>query len=437
MTALRALAGGKHIRRVAEQLFARVELPADADKPQLERGILDTYNSHPAMGLTVEMLMSYYRQAERGFPVKQFDMFEDLKERNGHLRGLLDSNVEAVAGCDWVIAPGRDDKPSRIAAEALDDHLRNAVPFRGFIEHHLTSPSHGFACTNTVWDVVDRFVLPIDFLHAPHRRFASPSQERAHELWLVTGTTQRDLLELVPGQWAISRYRDARNPYTAGQLRSGGWWAMMHGWSYRDWFTFAEMFGLPLVLGFYNEHAGEASRLALEEAIRAIGEDGFAVLSDLVEVVIKDTARSGDSSTLYPKLATACEAQMSKVFAGATTAMDTGGDVGSYSLGAVHESRQYKKNLSHARGVETTVRSHICAPFVEWNGFDRAAPPRLRIQITRDSLDRAKSLEIIGQLVPLDSDQIYEEFSLRVPANGKGVKMPSKTPAPGKPPAAP
>lgn len=423
MTALRAIAGGQHIRRIAEQLFAPAEPPPDAGKPQLERGILDTYNSHPATGLTVENLLSFYRQAERGFPVRQFDMFEDLRERNGHLRGLLDSNVEAVAGCDWVIAPGREDKPSRIAAEALDDQLRNAVPFRSFIEHHLTSPSHGFACTNTVWDVVDRLVLPVEFLHAPHRRFASPSAERAHELFLVVGNTQRELVELVPGQWAISRYRDARNPYTSGQLRSGAWWAMMHGWSMRDWLTFAEMFGLPLVLGFYNEAAGPASKAALEEAIRAIGEDGFAVLSDLVEVVIKDTARSGDSSTVYPKIGDKCEAQMSKIFAGATTAMDTGGDVGSYSLGVVHESRQYKKDLSHARGVETTVRSHICTPFVVWNGFDRAAPPRLRIQITRDSLDRAKTLEIIGSALPLDADQIYEEFSLRVPAEGKGVKF--------------
>lgn len=433
MTALRAVAGAKHIRRIAEQLFTPVEPPASADKPQLERGLLDTYNSHPAFGLTADMLLSYYRQAERGFPVRQFDTFEDLRERNGHLRGLLDANIEAVAGCDWVIAPGRDDRPSRIAAEALDDHLRNAVPFRGFIEHHLTSPSHGFACTNTVWDVVDRLVLPIEFLHAPHRRFASPSRERAHELWLVTGNTQRDLVELVPGQWAISRYRDARNPYAAGQLRTGCFWAMMHGWSTRDWLTFAEMFGLPLVLGFYNEAAGEASRLALEEAIKRIGEDGFAVLSDLVEVVIKDTARSGDSSTVYPKIASACEAQMSKVFAGSTTAMDTGGDVGSYALGTVHESRQYKKDKAHARGVEVTTRNHICEPFVVWNGFDRAAPPRLGIKITRDSLDRAKSLEIIGQAVPLDPDQIYEEFSLRVPAAGKGVKFELKPAA--KPPA--
>jgi phage gp29-like protein len=273
-------------------------------------------------------------------------------------------------------------------------------------------------------------VLPTEFLHAPHRRFASPNESVAHEIWLVTGETNRDLVELVHGEWAISRYR-ARNPYAGGKMRTGAFWAMVAGWELRDWLTFAEMFGLPLVLGFYQDGAPEKARLALEDAIKAIGADGYAVLSDLVEVVIKDTARSGDSSTLFPKLIEHAEAQMSKAFAGSTTVSDVGGAVGSYNLGSIHESRAYKLSLSDARGVETTTRSDICAPFTIWNGFDRAAPPRLKIQITRDSLERAKTLQIVGTMVPLDSDQIYEEFSLRVPAAGKGVMVPVAKPAVG------
>lgn len=429
-TALRAIAGGAHIRK-DPVLDIAPTTPKTASDPRLKRSAADSYNSHPAVGLTVEMLLSLFRQAERGYPVKQFDAFDDLIEVDGHLRGLIIADIDAVASCEWVIAPGRDDKPSRVAAAALDDSLRNGTPFRGFIEHHLMAPHYGFSATNIVWDIVDGFVTPVEFLHGPHRRFGSPTDNRANEIWLMGGDTASDLIPLESGEWAVSRYRDARNPWAAGKMRTAAWWAMFKRWSIRDWQVFANMFGLPLVLGFYNELAGEQTRLKLEETIRQIGEDGFAVLSDLVEVVIKDTARSGDSSTVYPKIAALAEAQMSKLIAGSTTASDTGGDVGSYALGTVHESRAYKISLSNAGGVQETVRNDIGRPWVVWNGFDRAAPPRMRIKIARDSLERAKVVQIIGQALPLDAQQIYEDFGLRIPIEGSGVKFPVKAPAGG------
>jgi phage gp29-like protein len=425
VTALRAIEGARHVRREAE--LREVDPPKTALVRRVEPDRIDSYNSHPAVGLTVDQLLSMYREAERGYPVRQYDTFDDMQEISGHLRGLLIGRVDAVAGCDFIFAPGRDDRPSRYVAEALDERMKNAIAFDSFVEHHLMTPHYGFGVTNTVWDMIDGLVTPAEFVHGSHRRFASPNEERAQEIWLLKGSTSRELVELTTGEFAVSRYR-GRNPWAAGSMRTAGWWAMFSRWSIRDWQVFAEMFGLPLVLGFYNEAAGEKSRQKLEEAIKKIGEDGYAVLSDLVEVVIKE-ARSGDSSTVYPKIAAYCEAQMSKLLAGSTTASDTGGEVGSYSLGMVHESRAYKLSLSDAKLVQRVTREAICEPFTRWNGFDRAAAPRLRIQITRDSLERAKALEIIGQIVDLDPAQIREEFSLRTPATGQGVRMPSKTPA--------
>ncbi len=387
----------------------------------------DTYNSHPAVGLTAEALLGMYREAERGYPVRQFDCFDDMIEIDGHLRGLIGGRIDAVAGCDWVVKPGRDDAPSRKAAEALDDHLRHNLGVKDLFEHQLTAPHYGIALTNIVWAVVDGYVAPIDLVHAAHRRFASPESDRASEIWLLKGDTARDLVELTPGCWIVNRYRH-RNPWAAGLMRTAAWWAMFKRWSVRDWQVFAEMFGIPLVIGFYDEASGEESRKALEDTVRTIGQDGYAVLSDLVEIVIKESVRGGDSSTVYPKIADRCDAEMSKLIAGSTTATDTGGSVGSYNLGSIHESRAYKLALSDARGVELALRRDLARPFVIFNGFDRAAPPRVRIQITRDSLDRAQTLAIIGQLVEIDRDQIYEEFSLRVPADGRGVKMPAKAP---------
>jgi phage gp29-like protein len=219
-------------------------------------------------------------------------------------------------------------------------------------------------------------------------------------------------------------------------MRTCMWWAMFKRWSIRDWQVFSEMFGLPLVIGYYDEGASEASRQALEQAAQMIGEDGYAVLSSLTEIVVKDTVRSGDSSTVFPRIADRADMEMSKLIVGGTLNTDVAG-VGSYNAATVHESRAYKLIRADARRVEEMFTRDLGVPFVKWNGLDRAAPPRLKIQITRDNLERAQVLSTVGQVVPIDSDQIYEEFSLRVPPAGKGVKFPTKvTPPPGgaKPP---
>lgn len=415
-----ALAARPRLRVLASGEIAKV---APTRKKALRPKRIDTYNGHPATGLTAESLLAMYRDAERGLPVKQFDCFDDLIEIDGHLRGLINNRIEGVAGCDMRIQPGRPDKPSELAAAALDERIREMLP--ELVEHHLTAPHYGIACSNTVWDFVEGVIAPIDFVHAAHRRFASPHPDRASEIWLIEGDTTRDLVELEPGLWCVSRYR-GRNPWSAGLLRTCGWWAMFKRWSIRDWQIFAEMFGLPLVLGFYEEGASEKTRQALEDAVRAVGEDGFAVLSSLAEIVIKETARSGDSSTVYPRIADMCEQQMSKLIAGATTASDTGGSVGSYNLGSVHESRSYKFDRRDARRAGGMFAHDVGIPFVKWNGYDRAAPPRLNVQITRDSLERAKALQIVGEVVDIDEEQIRDEFTLRTPAAGKGVRFKAK-----------
>jgi phage gp29-like protein len=422
-----ALASSKVVEQIATQLRDDVATAKAKRDPRLAPGRIDTYNSHPATGLDLPMLLAMYREAERGCPVRQFDCWDDTLELDASTRGLLNGRIDSVAGCDWVLQPGAADAQSVKAAEALDDHLRNRLAFGEFVEHHLMAPHYGIAGTNLPWDLVDSYIVPSELINAPPRRFASPDQDRVHEIWWNAGRAgDRTLFPLEPGQWAISRYRN-RNPWAAGLMRTVALWSMFKRWAVRDWQVFAEMFGLPLVVGFYQEGAAEESRRALEDAIKMIGEDGYAVLSDLVEIVVKETARSGDSSTVYPKIADRADDEISKLIAGSTTAAAVGGSVGSYNLGAIHESRAYKLSLSDARRVEQTVNRDIATPFCFYNGFDRARPPRMRIQITRDSLERAKTLQTIGQVIDLDEGQIREEFGLR-PPTGKGVRFPVKAP---------
>jgi phage gp29-like protein len=395
---------------------------------------LDTYNSHPGRGIEPQMIVSIFRQAERGDPVKQFDLFDDMIENDGHLRGLIDTRKQSVSSKPWVLRSGKPGHaPSDRAAVDLEERLRLHLGFRDFLEHQSSAPFYGFAATNIVWDVVGGLVTPAEFINVAHRRFAAPSEERAHEIMLITGEVGRmSLTPLQPGVWALTRYQH-RNPWAAGLMRTATWFAYFKRLAHRNWQVFADMFGLPLVIGYYDEGASATTRAALEEACRMIGEDGYAVLSKLGEIVVKENARSGDASSVYPAIADRCDAEQSKLIAGATLNTDVDGK-GSYALASVHESRAFEMIGADAERIAEMFVRDVGLPFVRFNGYgDDAAPPRLKIQLSRDSLERAKVVQMIGQAIPIDEDQLREEFGLRAPS-GAGVKFPSKTAGEGSAP---
>ena len=412
---------------------------ANLKRPTVETGILDAqgtpirrpvgdtvpmgvlsevWNTHPTFDLTLEGLLAYYRQAERGQPMRQMDAFHDMIELDPDLRSKINDRIESVAGCDWVVMPGADDKASKLAAETLNAHLQNQIQFRSYLMHQSTSVAYGYAPTNMQWDVEDRTVIPTKFVNPAARRFGSPSVDRANEIWLRDDATNR-LYPCEPGLWSVSCYRNilGRNPYAGGLMRSAAIWSMFKRWSVRSWQVFADMFGIPLAVGYYQEGAAPASKAALENAVRAIGQDGYAVLSALTELVVVNTQRGGDSSTVYPLILKVCEEQIAKLFTGGTLNTDVAG-VGSYNAASVHESRSYSMKLYDAQMLQETFTASIGAAFVRWNGYDRAAPPRLKIKIRRDALQWAQTLEIVGQAkgMKLSKSQIQEDFNLREPS---------------------
>lgn len=424
---------------------------ANLRRPTVETGILDAsgtpirrprgevapmgvlsevWNLHTTFDLTLDGLLAYYRQAERGQPLWQMDAYHDMIELDPDLRSKVNDRIESVAGCDWVVMPGADDKASKLASEELNYRLQNQIQFRSYLMHQSTSVPNGYAATNMQWDVEESIVIPTKFVNPAARRFGAPSVARANEIWLRDEATNR-LIELEQGLWSVSTYRNilGRNPYAGGLMRSAAIWSMFKRWSMRSWQVFADMFGIPLAVGYYEEGASPKSRSALEDAVRAIGQDGYAVLSALTELVVVNSQRGGDSSTVYPLIIKVCEEQIAKLFTGGTLNTDVAG-VGSYNAASVHESRSYTMKLYDAQMLQETFTSSIGAAFVRWNGYDRAAPPRLKIKIRRDALQWAQTLEILGQAVPLSASQIREDFNVREPSGPDDEVKFEATPAP-------
>lgn len=397
----------------------------------------DTTSSHPAHGMTLPRLLSAFRAAEQGRPSAQFDAFEDYRERDGHLWSCDEGRRLAVVGKTWILKPGDDRPGSAVAAAELDRCLRRPTApgspsFRSVLKHLMGAVGDGVAAANFAWgrrEPGDPWA-PTSWRNVAARRLCALDADRVDQIGLMNGNTWAPE-ELEPGAWAIAQ-QTHRNPWASGRMRTCALWALFKSWSLRDWLTFAEMFGMPTAIGFYEPNASLETRRALENVVRNIGDDGYAVLEDTTDVVIKDSVRSGDATSVYPSIWDKCEAQMSKAYAGGTLTMDTG-STGSYAQATTHENRSFVLTLSDAMDLEDVINRDVCGPFVAWNGYGGAAAPVFRFQILRElSLKtRAEILQILalmfGKNLKFDEDQIREEFQLRRPT-GAGLTAPEPPP---------
>lgn len=386
---------------------------------------------HPGNFLTPRRIKAIFEQAEDGDPSAQCDLFEDVVERDAHLRSLLESRIQAVAGKQWIVLPGGTAPADRMVAEKLHDALRAVPNFLELLFHQLKAVWHGWSASETRWQLVGEVWAPTWFLNVPHRRFLF---DRDDTIRLRTETEPHKGEVLQPGAWMVSR-RPGRQTVRLGLLRSAVYFSYFKLLAMRDWAVFCERFGLPYVVGKYRDTTSQEGRKVLRQTIAAIGREGGALLEQDAEIEFLAHTVGGKSTDVQGALASFCDAQNSKLINGGTLASDTG-NAGSYAQSRVHENRGFDLLLGDAEFLATRFELDIGVPFVRYNGFN-AKPPRLKIHVVRD-VDPLTRVQVIERLhamgLPIDEEQLRQEFQLKTPANGGGLKAPTK-PAPTDSPA--
>ena len=395
----------------------RPVLPAVGEKPDTEsrqapRDLALDWATRPGFGLTPQGVKRIYLEAEAGYPQRQVDMFHDLIENDGHLRGLIDARINAVAGKGWVLQPGGTDSASIEGAQALEELLRTANVHE-LLWHQLECNFYGWAHSEIDWDFKDGLFYPAWFNSVPHRRFVFPDGIPR----LLTAENYVSGEELTPGRWVVSRARGS-SISRAGLMRTAAWFALFKRTSIRDWVVAAEKYGIPFVLGKLSNTALPKTRAALESVLKKLGQDGFGLVDDEVEIEIVNIAQRTGDGGLLANLVSLCNAELSKTLTGATLTADAGG-TGSWALGKVHSGVRFDLIQSDAAMVAEVMRRCIGEPFMRFNGFPGQAPI-LKSQIAQD-IDQQTRMKIQVQAaklgLPLSMSQMYEDHALRKPLN--------------------
>lgn len=381
--------------------------------------LVDRWATHPGQGLTTRSIVRIFETAEAGRPADQCDLFEDIVERDAHLRSQLEARTDAVAFKEWVLTPGGDRPSDDRAARILEDALRAVPNFEEMEAHQVSHNFTGYAGSEIVWDRRDGYTVPVWFVNVPHRRFVFDEFDQPR---LIVDATSFDGVELEPGKWIFSR-RQARQTVRSGLLRTACWWSLFKHMAVRDWIIFAARFGIPYVTGEYAPNASPEDRKVLEKAVLSLGKDGAAVFSEACKIVVTEVTKSGSADGVHGALTEICNREISKLIAGATLTTETGGP-GSYALGRVHQNRTYIHSLADAVRLARRIEADVCAPFVHFNGLP-GRPPRLKIYVDLD-LDAKTWAEIMSILandlgMDLDEDQIRARFQLK-PPTGKAIR---------------
>ena len=81
--------------------------------------------SHPTRGLTPSRLAAILDDAEAGDVVAQYEVFDDMEEKDGHVASEMGKRRRAVAGLEWSIEP-----PPNPSAREIDNAARTAELFQ-------------------------------------------------------------------------------------------------------------------------------------------------------------------------------------------------------------------------------------------------------------------------------------------------------------------
>jgi phage gp29-like protein len=263
----------------------------------------DRFITHPGTGVEPQNIVQIYRSAESGFPQEQCDLFDDIIENDGHLRSLLEVRSLAVAGKAWQIKAGGNAAIDVAAAERLEIALRD-TNFDDLVSHILSARPFGWAGSEIVWVEVNGDFVPGWFINVPKRRFRFDEQDRPR-LLNASGDFEGELLK--PGQWVWATNPGAGLTVRGGLMRTGTWYGLFKRWSWRDWVIYAEKFGIPLVLGKYENDASEDQKGELQATVEDIGEAGQAIMSEQATVEIHEAQRGGDSTGLHKSIVNARE----------------------------------------------------------------------------------------------------------------------------------
>ena len=351
----------------------------DLDEPQTARlaHLQRELQSHPTRGLTPSKLARILDAAETGDLVAQFELFEDMEEKDGHIASEMNKRRRACI-LDWQVVPP-EKSPTALEksnAAQLDELLQDIPDFEEMIYDATDAVGKGFACLEIEWHRVEKFWLPKTLTHRPQSWFTLHRGYR-QELRLRSDK----MVDGVPGEplnpfgW-VTHVHKAKSGYLerSALFRQLTWTYLFKNYSVGDLAEFLEIYGIPLRIGKYPSSASEKEKATLLRALASIGHNAAGIVPEGMLLEFKDAA-TGDPKA-FELMIGWCERNQSKVILGGTLTSGADGNASTNALGNVHNEVRKDLRDGDVRQLNSTISRDLVYAIAALNGLAPEGPRR-------------------------------------------------------------
>ncbi|UJB63614.1 DUF935 domain-containing protein [Acidovorax sp. YS12] len=347
-----------------------IKMP-DLQEPQTARlaHLQRELQTHPTRGLTPSRLAKILDAAETGELTAQFELFEDMEEKDGHIAAEMGKRRRACV-LEWDVVPpeGADAAEKKLAAQ-LGELLMEIPDFEDMVFDLTDAIGKGYACLEIEWHQVEGYWVPKTITHRPQSWFTLHRGYR-QELRLRSNNTVDGVMgdPLRPFNW-ITHIHKAKSGYLerAALFRQLVWTYLFKNYSVGDLAEFLEIYGIPVRLGKYPANASEKEKATLLRALASIGHNAAGIIPDGMLLEFKDAA-SGDPKA-FELMISWCERNQSKVILGGTLTSGADGKASTNALGNVHNEVRKDLRDGDIRQANTTLTRDLVFAVASVNGL--------------------------------------------------------------------
>lgn len=317
-------------------------------------------------GLTPAKAARILRQADEGDLLAQHQLFDDMYDRDAHLRCEFDKRAGAVLTLDWSIEPPSNatarEKKTAAMVEAM---LRDTVDdLEDVILRMMEAVGHGFAPIEIEWERWGAEYLP-KFHPRPQTWFQTDSTRR--HLRLNDGSP--DGAEPIPMGWVMHQHTKVKTGYLGrmGLSRVLVWPFIYKAYSIGDFAEFLETYGLPIIVGKYMQGSTPEEKASLMRAVSALGHDARAIMPDGMSLEIQKITGGGEGSHHLNMVQWAEGAQSKAILGQVLSAEAKATGLGS-GVADLHAEVRGDILAADARQIAGTLTRDLVYPLVVLNG---------------------------------------------------------------------
>lgn len=385
----------------------------------------------PSAGISVASTLSparlagVLRNVNEGNARDYFILAEEMEERDLHYASVLRTRKLTVAGIPPAVEAASDDEHDVMLADAVRD-LVGQPQIPELLFDLLDGLGKGVAVCEILWSTREGW-MPRDYEWVDPR-FLKPDSDTLREFRLMTDEQPVDGIPLTPGKYVMHYPRlKSGLPLRNGLARLVAVMYMLKSFTVRDWWAFAEKFGIPVVVGKYGANATTEQIQTLIDAIASIASDAGCAIPQSMQLDMQETASRNGGGALFKEMAEWCDAQTSKAVLGQTMTTDDGS---SRSQADVHDRVRMDIARWDARQLENTLNEFLVRPFIQFNYGPQEKYPRVKLAISEPEDLKA----FVDALIPLvdrglrvQESEVRDRFGLAEPEQGAVVLSPSNS----------